>query len=196
MELRGLATMACVLALAPDATAQTAATDERPSARREVPKVGIGAHVGGGVAYASGVPDAWMARLEYEAFPFLAPRGTVGGLFGFLGGIEYWRGGADNWGMTTPFAIVGGMRAVAVRGYVGFGLDMAGIDQVADDTGFVYCAPLALASLGLDVRGITVMADARVSRRWQIGADDHTQWMFGLMVGSTLEPVRDQRYFY
>lgn len=196
MELRGLATMVCVLALAPAAAAQTAATDERPSPRREIPEVGIGVHAGGGVAFAAGVPDAWVARLEYEAFPFLTPRGTVGGLFGFLGGLQYWRGGADNWGISAPVALVLGMRAVAMRGYVGFGLDMAGIDQVADDTGFVYCAPLALASLGLDVRGITLMADARVSRRWQIGAADHTQWTFGLMLGKTLEPARDRRSFY
>jgi hypothetical protein len=216
MELRGLAALVMVVGLAPGAAvAQTAAgsaadrgpgdseigtpgtTDVRPRAPHGSANVGVGARIGGGVAYADGVPDAWLFRFDYEAFLYIAPRGTVGGLFGFLTGFDYWKSSntTDNWGLGLPTAFVVGMRAVAVRGLVGFGFNALTIDQVADDTGLGWCAPMAIANFGLDVHGWTVMADARVSRRWQFGADDFTQWMFSVMVGATLEPKHNRRFF-
>ncbi|HEY5944646.1 MAG TPA: hypothetical protein VIV40_04105 [Kofleriaceae bacterium] len=215
MELRGLAALVVGFALAPATSqAQQAAgdpaepvtdsahpqqlgTDLRPRPSPTAANVGIGARVGGGLAYSDGVPDAWLFRFDYEAFLYLAPRGTVGGLFGFLTGWDYWhaRSGPNNWGFGMPTAFVIGMRAVAVRGLVGFGVNAFTIDQVNDDTGFGWCAPLALADVGLDIHGLTLMADARVSRRWQFGADDHTQWMFSVMVGSTLEPRYNRAFF-
>jgi hypothetical protein len=209
MELRGLAAaLAVAVGLAPGVvSAQTAASDTaakpqpasdiRPANPQGSANVGIGARMGGGVAYADGVPDAWLFRFDYEAFLYIAPRGTVGGLFGFLTGFDYWKSSntTDNWGLGMPTAFVVGMRAVAVRGLVGFGFNALTIDQVADDTGLGWCAPMAIANLGLDVHGWTVMADARVSRRWQFGADDFTQWMFSVMVGATLEPKYNRRFF-
>lgn len=173
------------------------ASDVRPRYPHEPANVGVGARIGGGVAYADGVPDAWLFRFDYEAFLYIAPRGTVGGLFGFVSGFDYWRSNdvSNNWGLGLPTAFVVGMRAVAVRGLVGFGFNALTIDQVADDTGLGWCAPMAIANLGLDVHGWTVMADARVSRRWQFGADDFTQWMFSVMVGATLEPKYNRAFF-
>jgi hypothetical protein len=40
---------------------------------------------------------------------------------------------------------------------------------------------------GLDVASFTLLADARVTRRWQLGADDHTQLAVTLSVGYALE---------
>jgi len=208
MELRGLATAFVALALAPAAQAQTAAgegsagntlaTDVRPHDPGERPNVGIGARLGGGLAYADGVPDAWLMRLDYELFPFLAPRHAFGGLFGFTVGFDYWharRGVANNWGLGLPAAFVVGMRAVAVRGYLGVGVNAMTLDQVADDTGLGWMAPMAVANVGLDLFGVNASLDTRVSRRWQFGAPDHTQWMFALMIGATLEPKHNRAFF-
>jgi len=209
MELRGLAAVAIAVALAPApvraqeaavdrATSQQLASDVRPARQLDAAPVGIGARFGYGHAYSNGVPDAWLLRFDYEAFLFLAPRNTVGGLFGFLTGFDYWHardGMPDNWGFGMPAAFVVGMRAVAVRGLVGFGVNALTIDQVADDTGVGWMAPMALANVGLDIYGFTTTVDARVSRRWQFGADDHTQWMLSVMIGATLEPRYKRRFF-
>ena len=206
MELRGLAAVAVAVALAPaSARAQEAAapqtpppslaSDVRPAPPYEPAPVGIGARFGYGYAYSDGVPKASLFRFDYEAFLFIAPRNTVGGLFGFLTGFDYWTARPDNWGFGLPAAFVVGMRAVAVRGLVGLGTNAFTIDQVADDTGFGWLAPMALANVGLDVYGFTAMFDARVSRRWQFGADDHTQWMLSVMIGATLEPRYNRRFF-
>lgn len=200
--------MAIAVGLTPSAHAQEAAvapanphalaSDVRPVPPQEPAPVGIGARFGYGYAYADGVPDSWLLRLDYETFLFITPRDQVGGLFGFLTGFDYWHakdGMPDNWGFGLPGAFVVGVRAVAVRGLVGFGVNAFTIDQVADDTGVGWMAPLAVANLGLDIHGITAMFDARVSRRWQFGADDHTQWMLSVMIGATLEPRYNRRFF-
>jgi len=209
MELRGLAAVAIAVALvpasvraqeaaAPRTPSPSLASDVRPAPPYEPAPVGIGARFGLGYAYADGVPDAWLLRFDYETFLFIAPRNTVGGLFGFLTGFDYWHakdGMPDNWGFGMPAAFVVGVRAVAVRGLVGLGTNAFTIDQVADDTGFGWLAPMALANVGLDIHGVTAMFDARVSRRWQFGADDHTQWMLSVMIGATLEPRHNRRFF-
>ena len=56
-------------------------------------------------------------------------------------------------------------------------------------------APMATARLGLDVLGFQLGADARVVRRWQIGAPDHTQWQLGAFIGATWES-KDRRPRY
>ena len=216
MELRGLAAALVVLAAAlvvlaaapaaaqtaaePGAgsgsAAQTLATDVRPVPPHEPAPVGIGARLGYGWAYADGVPDAHLFRLDYETFVFITPRHTVGGMFGFLTGFDYWKGGEkDNWGFGLPAAFIIGMRAVAVRGYVGAGVNGFTIDQWNDDTGFGWMAPMAVANVGLDLFGFTASFDTRVSRRWQFGSPDHTQWMFSVMIGAVLEPRHNRRFF-
>jgi len=194
MELPRLASTLVVLALAPAAFAQPAVErdpTERSASRHAVHtrhgNGALGMRLGGGVAYANGVSDAWLARLDYEMFLHLPPRGTVGGSFGFGAGLDYWRGEPDDWGIGFPFTFFIGVRAPLVRAHVGWGFDYLIVDQVDDDTGVGLFAPLALLNAGIDIRGWTLAADARVLRRWQIGAPDHTQWMFSLMIGGTLE---------
>ena len=178
---------------------QPVAEDPPPSRPRPPPaNVGIGARLGYGWAYSDGVPDAYLIRFDYEAFPFITDRHTVGGLFGFNLGFDYWHARdrvPDNWGLGLPFAFVVGMRAVAARGYVGVGVNAITLDQVDDDTGFGWMAPMALANVGLDLFGWNATFDTRVSRRWQFGAPDHTQWMFSIMIGATLEPKYNRSFF-
>lgn len=180
MELRGL----CVaVLLAPAlAHAQVAAA---PNPHGE--HVGLGGDLAVGAAYASGVGDAWVARLEYDAMPVLAPPRRIGPLVSFVVGYEYWRAGTGTWGFDLPAELELGLRAFPFRATVGVGADAMLVDQVRGDTGVGFWAPLASASAGFDVDGFTVMADARVTRRWQIGADDFTQWMFTLAIGNTWE---------
>ena len=170
----------------------------RRESPHKFPHAGIGARLGYGWAYAGGVPDAYLVRLDYEAFLFITPRHTVGGMFGFIYGFDYWHardGVPDNWGFGMPTAVVIGMRAVVVRGYIGGGLNAITVDQVADDTGFGWCSPMAIANVGLDLFSFNVTFDTRVSRRWQVGSPDITQWMFSIMVGATLEPKHHPRAF-
>ena len=198
MELPRLAVLVVVVAAAPVAHAQQAAAPdsaERAASRHTHSHHGNGAlgmRVGGGAAYANGVPDAWLVRLDYELFLHLPPRGTVGAVLGYVVGLDYWRGAPDNWGFGLPFNFVLGVRAPFVRGYVGWGFDYLLVDQVNGDTGVGFAAPMALVNLGVDINGWTVIADTRVTRRWQLGAPDHTQWMFSVMVGGTLEGKRER----
>ena len=195
MARRGLGAYLVVMTVASGSAAAQPSAVELPPAPPQPQDVGFGGRIGGGVAYAEGVSDAWHARLDNETFLFITPRGTVGGLFGFLTGFDFWRGEPNNWGFGLPTAVVVGMRAVALRGMVGVGFNGLIVDQVDDDTGVGFAAPLALANLGLDVHGFTVLADARVSRRWQIGAADHTQWTFGVTIGATLESRHNRAVF-
>lgn len=180
----------------------TLGSDVLRSPRREspppFPNAGIGARIGYGWAYADGVPDSFLLRLDYEAFFYIAPRHTVGGLVGFIYGFDWWHAKdkvPDNWGFANPVAVVGGMRVVIARAYVGVGVNAITIDQIDDDTGFGFCSPMALANIGLDIYGFTAMFDTRVARRWQIGSPDITQWVFSIMIGATLEAKHNRAFF-
>ncbi len=174
----------CALALSSTAHAQVAAGPPRD---REPVNVGLGARLAFGEAVADGIDNAWVARLEYDLFAFITPSDRPGPLTGFTLGADYWRAGHGTWGTSVPFQIVLGFRASHVRVTGGLGVDALLIDQVHGDTGVGFYAPLASISAGLDVYPFTVLADARVTRRWQIGADDFTQWMFTLSVGYSQE---------
>jgi hypothetical protein len=92
-------------------------------------------------------------------------------------------------------AIVLGIRAQPVRATVGIGVEGFLVDVVDDDTGFGLYAPFASVRVGADVRGLQLGVDARVVRRWQFGAPDHTQWQLGAFVGMTWESKhRGARY--
>ncbi len=174
------------------AAAQPAATrdpDPEPTVtlREAHPPSGLGAGVAFGFAGQRNGPSGWVARLEYEALPVLAPRGTNGGVFGFQGGYEYWRSGTDNWGMSLPIAFAFGVRAYPVRATFGLGFDVILIDQVANDTGVGFWAPFGSLSVGVDLFGVRVSADTRLGYRWQIGAEDHARWQLALTIGKTEE---------
>jgi hypothetical protein len=161
------------------------AEPERRSAPH--PPSGLGGDLVFGWAGQLDGPDGFVARYENELLPVLSPSRRVGGVFGFYIGGEYWRSQTDHAGFSLPVAIVGGIRVFPVRAVIGVGADAFLIDQVADDTGVGFWAPLAMARLGADVFGFQVGADARVGRRWQFGAPDHTRWQLGIFIGRTWE---------
>ena len=195
--MRTCALLGLVFALLGDAAAQPVATDAPRPAPQPVatgaprsaphPHGGLGGTLTGGLVGRSETPAGWVARIEYELFPVLAPTGTTGAILGFHAGWEFWRAKPD-WGLAMPVAIVLGVRAEPVRATAGVGVDMFLVDVVDDDTGFGLYAPFASARVGADVLGIQLGADARIVRRWQIGAPDHTQWQLGAFIGGTWEP--------
>jgi hypothetical protein len=179
-----------------DAPAQQIAADPPKPDRPDPPHPpsGLGGTFTVGLAGMSGAPTGWLVRLDYEAFPVLAPHDVTGPIFGFLVGWEVWRAQPD-WGLSLPVGIVLGVRAQPVRATFGFGVDALIVDVVDDDTGVGFYAPFACARVGLDVLGFQLGADARVARRWQIGAPDHTQWQIGAFIGRTWES-KDRRPRY
>ena len=196
--------LALALTLGREAAAQTIAQPvaqpvARPgeaTARRIEPNqsAGIGGTLTVGRAGMSGTPTGWLVRLEYELFPLIAPHGTVGPVVGFHVGWEVWRSKPD-WGLALPMAVVLGVRTPLARATIGAGVDAFIVDVVNDDTGFGLYAPFASARVGGDVLGIQLGADARIARRWQIGAPDHTQWQIGVFAGGTWESKhRGPRY--
>jgi hypothetical protein len=109
-------------------------------------------------------------------------------------GLQIWDG-PDGWGVGLPFAVAVGVRAPGVRAGGLFGLEMFSVESMADDTGVGLYQPLAGARLALDPAGWYAGVAVRVTRRWQFGADDHTQWQGVAMLGFTWEsklrePVR------
>lgn len=149
------------------------------------PHAGLGGGLAIGTQRQDGV-DGWVARFDYEAFPALAPRGRFGGLFGFVPALQLWRAGKD-WGVGVPVGIALGVRAPGVRAMALVGIEAMFVDVVADDTGVGLYAPFAGGRVAVDVAGWYAGADARVERRWQIGAPDHTQWQASIVVGYTWE---------
>ena len=185
MNLRQLSILA---ALAPAvAHAQVAAKVAEPPPH---PRAGLGVELGFGVVRSGDLPDGWAGRLMYHLMPALPAPHRVGALFDLAIGYEYWRSGPGTWGTDLPAELELGIRVPGVRAELGVGFDAMLLDQVHGDTGFGLWAPLASATAGIDLWHVTLMADARVTRRWQLGADDHTQWMFTLGLGYTEEPPR------
>jgi hypothetical protein len=176
---------AAAFALALAAFAPATARADGPVDGPDVPSV-LDVQLGGGLATASGVPGAWATRLQYDAF-FANQPGHFGPIIGVALGVEYWRAGPGTWGTDLPASFIVGVRGTPLRAALAGGFDAILVDRVRDDTGVGFYAPFASASAGLDVAGFTLLADARVTRRWQLGADSHTQWMYTLSLGHTLE---------
>jgi hypothetical protein len=152
------------------------------------PDIGFEAALSAGTAYAEGVETAAMFRFE-ELMGLALPRRHTGGLLGISLGMEYWRTKPGTWGSALPVQVIGGLRTYPVpfRFQIGLGVNAILLDRWDGDTGFGLYAPLASASIGLDFQKVAIMADARVTRRWLIGADDHTQWTTTLSVIFNME---------
>jgi hypothetical protein len=195
---------AALLATSALAAAQTAA--ERPvpltvatqpvasAPDHRHPHAGLGGGLSLGLVDGPGADRGWVARLEYELFPALTPPGKLGGFFGFLPGFQAWRT-ERGWGLGVPVAFTLGVRAPGVRFGVIAGVEALLVDTVDGDTGVGLYAPLAGLRLATEVRGWYAAADVRVTRRWQFGADDFTQWQAAFAIGHTWEtrpstPVR------
>jgi hypothetical protein len=181
----GFALVAIAVA-AGSASAQVAAkpTPEDSTRQHRHPPGGIG-----GSAVFGWADDGWVARLEYELLPVMAPHGTFGPLMGAVAGFEYWSDGEDK-GFSMPVLWAGGVKLSPMRAIIGVGIHAITIDSVNDDTGIGLWGPIAMASVGFDVWGVRVGVDARATRRWQIGADDFTQLQLGVSVGYTWSSVR------
>lgn len=175
------------------AAAQQVATSTAPAPPHPHPHAGIGGGVSLGLVRARGLDDGWFGRIELEALPVLGRRGQVGGLFGFLSGLDTWHAGAD-WGVGLPLALTMGVRAPGVRAGLLMGFEAFFVDRVADDTGVGFYAPLGGLRVSVDVRGFTAGVDARVVRRWQLGADDHTQWQLGVALAYDVETNPTEPY--
>jgi hypothetical protein len=174
--VRSFGIVVALLLAATSARAQEVATSPAP-ARNPHPPSGIGATLGIGRA-----GDGWLARLDQDMLVGRTPDGQIGPVFGFQTGFEFWRHAPD-WGFGLPVAAVMGVRVFPLRATLGLGLEAAFIDSVADDTGFGMWAPFVSANLGFDIHGFRLGVDSRVIRRWQLGADDFTQWQLALYVG-------------
>ena len=158
------------------------------------PHAGFGGGLALGAARERGRDAGWVARLDYELLPALAEPGRFGGAFGFEPSLQIWRAGGD-WGVGLPIAIALGVRAPHVRVEALIGVEVISIEQVDDDTGVGLYQPLAGLTAMVEIAGWHAGVDGRVTRRWQIGAPDHTQWTGTFFVGRTwetplTEPVR------
>ena len=84
-----------------------------------------------GEAVASGLDTAWVARLEYDLLPLLAPPEVrAGPLAGFTMGADYWRAGHGTWGIGLPVQLVLGLRTSYLRVTGGVGADVILIPEI------------------------------------------------------------------
>lgn len=181
MMTRGLA-MLIVVASAASARAE-------PPRPLPHPHAGLGGGVAIGRAQEGGREAGWIVRLDGEALPVLARPEQAGGVFGFTIAGQVWQSGGD-WGVGLPATIVVGARFRHVRAVVHLGVEVFSIEETDDDTGVGLYQPLAGAAVMMEVAGWHLGVDGRVTRRWQIGAPDHTQWQAALMVGRTWEAAQ------
>lgn|GEM_PF-3909872 len=152
--------------------------------RRPHPPAGLG----GGAVF-GWADEGWVARLEYELLPVMAPHMTFGPVVGFLAGFEYW-GDGDDKGFSMPVVWAGGVKVKAMRAILGVGIHAITIDKVDDDWGGGAWGPIAMASVGLDIWGVRVGIDARATRHLNLGAPDWNQLQLGISVGYTWSTVK------
>jgi hypothetical protein len=134
-------------------------------------------------------PDGFYGRFETEYW-------SVGGrsLVGITLGAEGWgdvRGGGGGLestlsvGLRQPF--VRGARAPCFVFTLAPGWDWLLVDRLYGHTGVGIFAPLVNANLGVDLRGVRLLFDARAQYRWQWGADDHAHYHLGLTINLNSE---------
>jgi hypothetical protein len=149
--------------------------------------------IGFGIANADDLDGpGYLGRMEVMAFPLWRDAAHPGVIVGFGYGFEYWRAGADNWGLALPAGMQLGARVGPMHGVIGFGIHAVVVDQIDDDTGVGAYSPYASAAIGLHLGPATIVVDGRIDHRLLYGADDRTQWSLGIMVGMTgdLTPSR------
>lgn len=145
-----------------------------------------------GRVFTERVPDGWFGRLELEGFGagHFESAGAIGGVT--LGG-ELWLAG-DSGGGGMPVSFWLGYRTPGLTGGLGIGFLMFEYDEVDGDGGFGIYAPFGTASLGVELGGTRLLADARALYRWQWGAPDRAQLQLGLRMVHFLEaPARARK---
>ncbi|MEZ4403260.1 MAG: hypothetical protein R3B06_24760 [Kofleriaceae bacterium] len=155
------------------------------------PHAGIGGGASFGLVSAAGLDDGWLARLDYELAVAIPPPGRLGPMFAFQPALQLWKAGAD-WGLGIPWVMNLGVRGPGFRAGVLYGFEAIAVDRVADDTGVLWMAPVGGVAVAVEVAGWHAGVDARVTRRWQLGAPDHTQWQAALSIGRTFEAPLDR----
>lgn len=155
------------------------------------PHAGIGGGVSIGRARETGRDEGWIARLDFGAWPVLAEPDRLGPLFGYAPALQVWTAG-DDWGVGLPVAMQLGVRGYHARAAVELGVEVFSVEQVDDDTGVGLYQPMAGLTVLMEVGGWHGGVDARVTRRWQLGAPDQTQWQAAFTIGRTWEaPMRE-----
>jgi hypothetical protein len=169
--------------------------DGRPHVAMEPVHEHPPAGFGGSAVFGWSGDDGWVARLDYELLPVMAPHGTFGPVLGSMGGLEYWRHDDDQ-GFSIPALWVGGVKLFPMRVLLGVGIEALTVDKVNSDWGVGTCGPIAMASVSLDVVGIRVGVEARATRHVNIGADDFNQLQLAISVGYTWSTVKRGRAPY
>lgn len=148
---------------------------------------GAGPRLSFGRALTLRVNEGWYGRLESEYFERRwGSEGDSHSIGGILLGVEGWGAMDGGGGGGVPMMGYGGFIAPfdepvgsGLFGTLGLGWSWVIYDHVYGNGGFGIFAPLAGAHLGVDLVGVRLLAEARVSYRWQWGARDRSQGLLG-----------------
>lgn len=188
---------ALLAAMPSAAAAQEVAVDPPPApmkvaaAPRPRTHAGIGAGLAFGPARLGGGDNGWVARLDFELLPVLGRPGKVGPIVGLQPALQAW-GSDDGGGFGLPYAVVAGVRAPGLRVTGLLGIEVFFVDKIHDDYGFGLYAPFAGARAVFEHHREYLGFDVRVTRRWQFGADDYTQWQASIVIGGLVETPLEQ----
>jgi hypothetical protein len=141
---------------------------------------GAGPRITSGRVFSRGLSDGWYGRFETEYFEIHGRDDGVGRVSGVMLGLEGW-GSADGGGGGIPLSVYGGFRLPFFRRplSLGLGWDWLIVDRIQHVTGVGILAPFGTGTIGIDLRGIRLLADARAQYRWEWGADDRVQLRIG-----------------
>jgi len=151
---------------------------EEPRRRNLIANEAAGPRFSFGRAFTEGIEAGWAGRFESELF-LVSKRNA---LFGVRLGLEGW-GGPNGGGGGIPMSCYLGVfvpfyaspKAPALVFSLGPGLEAAFYDRINDDGGFGIFAPFGTSELGIDFRGVRLLADLQAQYRWQWDADDRWQ---------------------
>ena len=178
-------------AAAQEAAVAVPAVKQIAVAPRPHPHAALGAGLAFGAARLGGGANGWVGRLDFELLPVLAPPGKVGPIVGLQPALQAW-GSDDGGGFGIPYAVVMGVRAPGLRVTGMLGVEVFFVDKIHDDYGFGLYAPFAGARAVFEHRRAYLGFDVRVTRRWQFGAADYTQWQASITVGGLVETPLEQ----
>lgn len=104
-------------------------------------------------------------------------------------GIDVWWREDEARGWSVPLVLQAGYRHGFLVALGGGGLDLVLHDTRPARSGWGVLAPMVVASAGLDIDSVRILADVRVGWRWQWDADDLVQARLGAMVEVPFEAL-------
>src|SRR5882762_1795406 len=148
------AARAQAIATAPDRpeVTRTVAEDETPDA--------VALRLVYGTSRIAGLADASLFEAGYEITRPHTPLNRFTYLGGTLG-VEVWHAGPGSWGTSLPVQFLFGTRSETGHAAIGFGVHALLVDRIHGDTGVGVYAPLACASVGVQVGDWRLGAEAR-----------------------------------